>query len=99
MLYDATMVGHKGLRDFVLDIANELNISYQFESMAAGGLDTGAIHVSHQGVPSLGICIPTRYIHTHTSMIHRDDYENAVKLIIEVIKRLDKDTVNRITFD
>ena len=30
---------------------------------------------------------------------HRDDYENAVKLIIEVIKKLDKDTVARITYE
>ncbi|HEY8363990.1 MAG TPA: M42 family metallopeptidase [Haloplasmataceae bacterium] len=99
VLYDASMVGHKGLREFVLGIANELNIPYQFESMSGGGLDSGAIHTTHEGVPSLGICIPSRYIHSHTSIIHRDDYENAVKLLVEVIKRLDKDTVNRITFD
>ncbi len=99
VLYDATMVGHKGLREFVLNIAEEQNIPYQFESMSGGGLDSGAIHVTHQGVPSLGICIPSRYIHTHTSIIHRDDYENAIKLLVEVIKRLDMDTVNQITFD
>ncbi len=99
VLYDASMVGHKGLREFVLNIANELNIPYQFESMSGGGLDSGAIHVTHQGVPSIGMCIPSRYIHSHTSMIHRDDYENAVKLIVEVIKRLNKDVVNNITFD
>jgi len=32
-------------------------------------------------------------------MLHRDDYENAVKLIAEVIKKLDADTVSRLTFD
>jgi endoglucanase len=32
-------------------------------------------------------------------MLHRDDYENAVKLIAEVIKRLDSETVERLTFD
>ncbi len=99
VLYDASMVGHKGLREFVLKVAEELNIPYQFESMSGGGLDSGAIHVSHQGVPSIGICIPSRYIHSHTSMIHRDDFENAVKLIAEVIKRLNNDTVREITFD
>ncbi|QVK18961.1 M42 family metallopeptidase [Mycoplasmatota bacterium] len=99
VLYDATMVGHKGLREFVLDIANELNIPYQFESMSGGGLDSGAVHVSHEGVPSLGICLPTRYIHSHTSIIHRDDYENAIKLMVEVIKRLNKDNVQHILYD
>ena len=32
-------------------------------------------------------------------MLHRDDYENAVKLIVEVIKRLDKEAVHNITFN
>ena len=58
-----------------------------------------AIHISGNGVPSLAICIPTRYIHSHAGILHRDDYENTVKLIIEVIKKLDRETVNKITFE
>ncbi|AGX05771.1 MULTISPECIES: M42 family metallopeptidase [Bacillaceae] len=99
ILYDASLVSHKGLRDLVTDTADEMNIPYQFDSIAGGGADSGAIHLSHNGVPSLAITIATRYIHSHAAMLHRDDYENAVKLIVEVIKRLDKETVDRITFD
>lgn len=99
ILYDASMVSHKGLRDFVTDTADELDIPYQFDSMAGGGTDSGAIHVSANGVPALSITIATRYIHSHAAMLHRDDYENAVKLIVEVIKRLDEETVKNITFD
>ncbi|EHL2606363.1 peptidase M28, partial [Listeria monocytogenes] len=36
------------------------------------------------------------YIHSHSSMLHRDDFENAVKLITEVVKRLDKEKVTEI---
>lgn len=99
ILYDASMVSHKGLRDFVTGVADELNIPYQFDSMAGGGTDSGAIHVTSKGVPALSITIATRYIHSHSSILHRDDYENAVKLITEVIKRLDRKTVDAITFD
>ncbi|WP_203361521.1 M42 family metallopeptidase [Bacillus sp. REN10] len=99
ILYDASMVSHKGLRDFVTDVADELNIPYQFDAMAGGGTDSGAIHVTSGGVPSLSVTIATRYIHSHAAMLHRDDYENAVKLLGEVILRLDRDTVNKITFD
>jgi putative aminopeptidase FrvX len=99
ILYDASMVAHKGLRDFVVNTADELEIPYQYDAMAGGGTDSGAIHVSHHGVPALSITIATRYIHSHAAMLHRDDYENAVKLIVEVIKRLDKETVDAITFE
>jgi putative aminopeptidase FrvX len=99
ILYDASMVSHKGLRDFVTDVADELNIPYQFDAMAGGGTDSGEIHMTANGVPSLSVTIATRYIHSHAAMLHRDDYDNAVKLLGEVILRLDRDTVNAITFD
>ncbi|TYS69008.1 M42 family metallopeptidase [Sutcliffiella horikoshii] len=99
ILYDASMVSHKGLRDFVTGVADEMEIPYQFDSVAGGGTDSGAIHLTAQGVPALSITIATRYIHSHAAMLHRDDYENAVKLIAEVIKKLDTDTVSRLTFD
>lgn len=99
LLFDASMVSHKGLRDLVVDTAEEKGIPYQFGSIPAGGTDAGAIHISNNGVPSLAICIPTRYIHSHAGILHRDDYENTVKLIVEVIKKLDRETVNKITFE
>lgn len=99
VLYDASMVSHKGLRDLVTNTADELGIPYQFESLPGGGTDSGAIHMTANGVPALSITIATRYIHSHAAMLHRDDYENTVKLIVEVIKRLDADKVREITFE
>lgn len=98
ILYDASMVSHKGLRDLVTDTADELSIPYQFDSVPGGGTDSGSIHLTHNGVPALSITIATRYIHSHAAMLHRDDYENAVKLIVEVIKKLDAETVKELTF-
>ncbi|MFJ8512436.1 M42 family metallopeptidase [Lysinibacillus xylanilyticus] len=99
VVYDASMVSHRGLREFVLDVADENNIPYQFEAMAGGGTDAGSIHVTANGIPALSIGIATRYIHSHAGILHRDDYDNAVKLMVEVIKKLDRDAVNKIIFD
>jgi putative aminopeptidase FrvX len=99
VVYDASLIAHKGLRDLVTDTADEMNIPYQFESIPGGGTDAGSIHLTHNGVPAMAITIATRYIHSHAAMLHRDDYENAVKLIVEVIKRLDRETVDKITFE
>ena len=99
VVYDASMVSHRGLREFVLDVADEHNIPYQFEAMAGGGTDAGSIHITANGIPALSIGIATRYIHSHAGILHRDDYDNAVKLVVEVIKKLDRDAVNKIIFD
>ncbi|QTN00028.1 M20/M25/M40 family metallo-hydrolase [Sediminibacillus dalangtanensis] len=98
ILYDASAISHKGLRDFVLDTADAKKIPYQYATMAAGGTDTGSIHLTANGVPALSITVATRYIHTHAAILHQDDFENAVKIIVEVIKGLDEDKVKEITF-
>lgn len=98
IMYDASIVTHKGLRDFITDTAEEHSIPYQYETSPGGGTDAGKIHLTANGVPALSITVATRYIHSHASMIHRDDYENTVKLLVEVIKRLDHEKVKEITF-
>ncbi len=98
IMYDASIVTHKGLRDFITDTADEHNIPYQFETSPGGGTDAGKIHLTANGVPALSITVATRYIHSHASMIHRDDYENAVKILVEAIKQLDDKKVKEITF-
>ncbi len=99
MIYDSSMVGHVGLREFAQDLANELKIPYQLSYLKAGGTDAGKMHLAKNGCPSIAVCLPCRYLHSHTSIIHQDDYDNAVKLVTEMVKRLDRDTVNTITYN
>ncbi|GAK09722.1 LOW QUALITY PROTEIN: endo-1,4-beta-glucanase [Geomicrobium sp. JCM 19038] len=98
LVYDASLISHKGLRELVVDTADAENIPYQYDAMAAGGTDGGAIQLTANGVPALSICIPTRYIHTHAGILNQDDFDNAVKLIVAVIKKLDAETVKTLTF-
>lgn len=98
IIYDASMIAHKELRDFVVDIAEELEIPFQYTVITGGGTDAGSQHISGHGVPSLAITVPTRYLHSHSSVIHEEDFENTVKLVEEVVKRLDKNTVDKIIY-
>lgn len=93
MLYDSSMVPHTGLRDFVIKVAEEENIPFQYGTLEFGGTDAGRFHIYGNGVPSLYIGIPTRYIHTHSGIFHRKDFENAVNLLVKIIKRLDNNAV------
>ncbi|MCK4845077.1 MAG: peptidase M28, partial [Candidatus Heimdallarchaeota archaeon] len=47
--------------------------------------------------PSIVIGIPTRHIHAHNGIMDLKDTENAIKLIIELVKRLDNKTVESFT--
>jgi putative aminopeptidase FrvX len=96
LLYDASMIPHRGLREFVVGVADEMKIPYQFDTVAGGGTDAGRMHLHHKGVPSLVVSIATRYIHSHAAILHKDDFLNAVKLLVEVIKRFDQKKLEEI---
>jgi putative aminopeptidase FrvX len=95
LIYDRTMVPHTKLRDFVCELAALNNIPYHFTSIK-GGYDTGAIHVSNFGVPCLALGIPTRYVHTGSSIISVEDYEHVLNLITLIVKNLDAEVVKQL---
>lgn len=97
LLYDARMIPNIKLRDLVVDAAAELGISLQFNAMLGGATDGGAIHLHELGVPTVVIGVPARHIHSHGAIIHRQDYDEAVRLVTAVVARLDEETVNDLT--
>jgi endoglucanase len=96
LLYDRSMIPHTGLRDLVIDTAQNEGIPLQYDKMAGGGTDAGRMHIFGAGVPSLVVGIPVRYIHTHAAILHRQDFEQAAELLVAVIKRLDATTVQQL---
>ncbi|MHA1906233.1 MAG: M42 family metallopeptidase [Candidatus Thorarchaeota archaeon] len=94
---DGSMIPNPRFRKFALEVAEEMKIKHQPAFLKAGGTDAGAIHLSGMGAPSLFLGIPTRYIHSHHGMLMLEDVENAVQLLVELIKRLDQETVESFT--
>jgi endoglucanase len=95
--YDATMIPNQPLKEFTIKVAEEAKIPYQLSQVARGGTDAGRIHISRAGCPSIVIGVPTRHIHTHVGMFCLEDLENTVKLVLEMVKRLDWKTVESFT--
>ncbi len=89
-IYDASMIPNTALRDFAFATAKELDIPVQISISEGGGTDGGKIHMAGEGVLTLTFSVPTRYIHSHQSVIHMDDYLGAVKLITAMVQKLDK---------
>lgn len=97
LIYDGTMIPNLKLRDLVIMTAEEKKIPYNITYIERGGTDAGRIHLSRTGVPSIVIGPAVRYIHSHNSILNRSDYDNTVKLVAEIVKKLDKKTVDSLT--
>ena len=94
-IQDRTMITHHGMREFILDTAESNQIPYQY-FVSPGGTDAGRVHTANDGVPSAVIGICSRYIHTSSSIIHVDDYAAAKELLVTLVKKTDKSTVDAI---
>ncbi len=94
---DGSMIPNPRLRRFVLDVAEENDIRHQPAFLKRGGTDAGVIHITGMGAPSLFLGIPTRHIHSHHGILDLSDVENAVNLIVEVVRRLDDDKAKSFT--
>ncbi len=97
LAYDARMIPNLKLRDLVIDTAKKLNIPLQISAMEGGATDGGPIHLHKSGVPTVVLAVPTRHIHSHSAILHRDDFDRTVELLIALIQKLDKKTVDGLT--
>jgi putative aminopeptidase FrvX len=93
VVYDARMIPNHKLCSLVTDVARDLGLNLQLSSIEAGTTDGAAIHLYKTGVPTVVLAVPARHIHSHNSIINRNDYDEAVKLVVELITRLDATAV------
>jgi len=85
---DAGTIAHHKFNEFVIEVAERNQVPYQLSVIEGGATDARAIHIHGRGVPSVLLGVPTRYIHSHAGIIHTDDYETSLKLLLEVVKAL-----------
>lgn len=94
-IFDPTMLTHRGIVEYVQDMAETHKIKYQ-HFISKGGTDAGQVHLSGIGVPSAVIGICSRYIHTSSAIMHTDDYDAAKELLTKLVLGLDRTTLNTI---
>ena len=78
---DSEMIAHVGVRNALVETAEENGIPYQMEVLAGGSTDAAAIQLSKGGVPTGAVSIPSRYVHTKAEMVDIRDVEASVDLL------------------
>jgi putative aminopeptidase FrvX len=96
-LLDSSMIPNRKLRDFLFEVAEDENIPLQPNVLTGYGEDGAEIQRYDTGRPSINMTVPTRYLHGHTGIIQRSDFDQAVELLIQVLRRLDGATVAEVS--
>lgn len=84
---------HNKLLAFVEDIAEKEKIPVQWRALSRStGTDTDSFAYANDGCPSVLISIPLRYMHTTVEMLHKNDIENTIQLMVATLKKLTPQT-------
>jgi putative aminopeptidase FrvX len=83
---DRTSIAQRKLVDFVTEVADKRRIPYQFKKTVTGGTDSGAIHLTEEGVPSITVSVPVRYIHAPWGILNIKDFKNYIALAKAVVQ-------------
>jgi putative aminopeptidase FrvX len=85
---DRTFIADRRLVDLLLDTAKAENLPCQFKRPGIGGTDAGAVHLAREGVPTVAVSIPARYIHAPAAILELADFWHTVNLMQTVLNRL-----------
>jgi endoglucanase len=88
---------HPVLRERLLKACRDLELKYQNEMMPGGaGTDAYAIEISREGIPTVLISIPSRYMHSPVETVHPKDVERTARLMAHFITNLDESFVEEL---
>lgn len=92
---DRSFIADRRLVRLLTGTAEELGIPYQIKQPGVGGTDSGAIHLTREGIPSATVAVPSRYIHSPVALLSLEDFNNTVQLMHKSLSRLTRDTLAR----
>ena len=82
---------HNNVLNMIIDVAEKKKLPFQRLAVSRyTGTDTDAFAYSNEGVASALISLPLKYMHTTVETVHKDDVENVINLIYEVLIQLKK---------
>ena len=91
---------HPGLHHSFKQLAEQLEIPYAVEVMPRhSGTDAFSMQVATEGIPTMLVSIPLRYMHTPVEVVALKDIQRAAHLLSEFIAHLDIDFMNKLTLD
>ena len=91
---------HPAIYQAFNDLAEKLDIPHSMEAMPRhSGTDAFAMQVVAEGIPSMTISIPLRYMHTPVEVVSLKDIARTGHLLAEFIARLETDAIQNIRWD
>lgn len=83
---DGGLITHPKVLKMLINAAKKAKVDYQLETGLAGSTDAARIALTREGVPCGVLSIPTRYIHSPSSILSLSDVQKTAKLAVAAIR-------------
>lgn len=91
---------HPGIYKAVKEVADQQEIPYKMEPLPRfSGTDAMGLQIARQGIPTMVISIPLRYMHTPVEIISLKDVKRTGRLLAEFITGLSADFIDSLSWD
>lgn len=91
---------HPKLYETFKELAEKLEIPYKMEAMPRySGTDADRLQTVAEGIPTMVISIPLRYMHTPVEIVAKKDIQRTARLLAEFAATLDSDFMEKIQWD
>lgn len=85
---DKRTIYDKELVKMSFDCAKNTGVKAQYKKAVAGGNDAGAIQKSGNGVRTIALSVPCRYLHSQLSVISVSDFDSTFTVATELAKAI-----------
>ena len=93
--YDSKVLGNQELSRFIQKAGRDLGYPVDIIVQNYGGGEAHEIHRLFDGVVTICLSVPSLYILSPRALVHKDRYVAMVNTIVEVIKRLTMEDLER----
>ena len=82
---DVAYIADSAVVNWMVASAKALKMPYQLEVLDIGSTDARVMQISKSGMRSGVLSLPCRYVHSPSEMIDMTDYENTIKLLLDLL--------------
>ena len=95
-LYDSSTIANKKMVAFTRKTAQAKGLPLQTDLVQGYGDDSAEMQTMDGGAPTINLVVPVRYTHSHNGIVNRQDFDQAVELVVAMLVQMDAKTVQEL---
>jgi putative aminopeptidase FrvX len=95
-LYDSSAIANRKMVAFTRKTAAAKGLPLQADLVQGYGDDSAELQTMDGGAPTINLVVPVRYTHSHNGIVNRQDFDQTVELVVQMLVQMDAKTVEEL---